>query len=55
MAGADPARESTPALASSATILIQLAPAPFAPLYGMLTDRYGVTWIVGADTAPLAD
>jgi PhnB protein len=32
------------------TILIPLGPAPFAPLYGMLTDRYGVTWIVGADT-----
>jgi hypothetical protein len=25
---------------------------PVRPLYGMLTDRYGVTWIVGADTAP---
>ncbi len=40
------------ALADSATtILTPLAPAPFAPLYGVLTDRYGVTWIVGADTA----
>ena len=38
--------------ASATTILIPLAPAPFAPLYGMLTDRFGVTWIVGADTAP---
>ena len=28
-------------------ILIPLAPAPFARLYGMLTDRFGVTWIVG--------
>jgi len=32
------------------TILIPLAPAPFAPLYGMLTDRYGITWIVGVET-----
>ena len=32
------------------TILIPLAPAPFAPLYGMLTDRYGITWIVGVQT-----
>jgi len=39
------------ALAGTARILTPLAPAPFAPLYGMLTDRYGVTWIVGADTA----
>ena len=36
---------------SATTILIPLGPAPFAPLYGMLTDRYGVTWIVGVDTA----
>ena len=41
------------ALAASAdNILIPLAPAPFAPLYGMLTDRHGVTWIIGADTTP---
>lgn len=38
----------------AATTLIPLGPAPFSPLYGMLTDRYGVTWIVGADTAPSA-
>jgi len=25
-----------------------LAPAPFAPLYG-ITDRFGVTWIVGVE------
>ncbi|MGH9089452.1 MAG: VOC family protein [Acidimicrobiales bacterium] len=35
----------------AAAILIPLAPAAFAPLYGMLTDRFGVTWIVGAMTA----
>ena len=29
------------------TILIPLVPAPFAPLYGLLTDRFGPTWIVG--------
>lgn len=27
--------------------LIPLGPAPFATLYGMLTDRFGVTWIIG--------
>jgi PhnB protein len=36
-------------LADTATILIPLAPAPFAALYGMLTDRYGITWIIGVD------
>ena len=35
-------------LADGATVLTPLAPAPFAALYGMLTDRYGVTWIVDA-------
>jgi uncharacterized glyoxalase superfamily protein PhnB len=37
---------------SAATVLIPLAPAAFAPLYGMLIDKYSITWIVGADTAP---
>ena len=32
-------------------ILIPLGPAPFAPLYGMLTDRFGVTWIVGMEAS----
>ncbi|WP_367771381.1 VOC family protein [Flavobacterium sp. WC2421] len=36
------------ALAKNAkAILIPFGPAPFAPLYGMLTDQFGVTWIVG--------
>lgn len=36
------------ALAKNAkTILIPFGPAPFAPFYGMLTDQFGVTWIVG--------
>ena len=30
-------------------ILTPLARAPFAPLYGMLTDRFGITWIIGVD------
>lgn len=29
--------------------LTPLGSAPFAPLYGMLTDRFGVTWIVGVN------
>ena len=31
--------------------LIPLAPAAFSPLYGMLTDRFGTTWIVGVEAA----
>jgi PhnB protein len=46
---ADEIKAQWQGLANGATILIPLAPAPFAPLYGMLTDRFGVTWIVGVD------
>jgi PhnB protein len=38
-------------LAEGATILTPLAPAAFAPLYGMLTDRFGITWIIDVTTA----
>lgn len=39
------------ALAGSAkAILVPLGPAAFAPLYGMLTDRFGVTWIIGCES-----
>jgi PhnB protein len=35
------------ALSDDATVIQQLAPADWAPAYGMLTDRFGVTWIFG--------
>lgn len=35
-------------LAAGGTVIQALAPSDFAPAYGMLTDRYGVTWIFGA-------
>lgn len=34
------------ALADGATIEDPLGPAVFSPLYGKLTDRFGVTWII---------
>ncbi|WP_372595267.1 VOC family protein [Actinotalea sp.] len=34
------------ALADSGTVLTPLAPSAWAPLYGMLTDRFGVTWVL---------
>ena len=37
-------------LAAGADVRQPLAPAPWAPLYGMLRDRFGVTWVV--DVAP---
>jgi len=33
-------------MAEGATILQPLAPAQWAPLYGMLTDRFGITWVL---------
>lgn len=37
-------------LSKDAKILQPLEPAQFAPLYGMLTDRFGITWIVDVAT-----
>lgn len=36
------------ALADGGTVIQTLAPSDFSPAYGMLTDRYGVTWVFGA-------
>ena len=33
-------------LAEGSTVVVPLAPSPWAPLYGMLTDPFGVTWVV---------
>lgn len=39
------------ALANGGVVLQELAPSRWSPLYGMVTDRFGVTWIV--DMAPV--
>lgn len=33
-------------LAAGSTILSELAPSAFSPAYGMLADRFGVTWVL---------
>ncbi|NHC47650.1 VOC family protein [Motilibacter aurantiacus] len=33
-------------LAEGATVVEELAPSPWAPLYGMLRDRFGVVWVL---------
>ncbi|KRD43562.1 bleomycin resistance protein [Cellulomonas sp. Root930] len=33
-------------LAEGSAVVVPLAPSPWAPLYGMLTDPFGVTWVV---------
>jgi PhnB protein len=40
-------------LAADATIVEDLAPSAWSPGFGMLTDRFGVTWVFGVD-APAA-
>jgi PhnB protein len=40
-------------LAQEACIVHALAPAQWSPLYGMLKDRFGVTWLI--DIAPAKD
>lgn len=34
------------ALAEGATIVQPIGPSPWSPAYGMLTDRFGITWIL---------
>ena len=33
-------------LAASSKVVVPLAPAQWAPLYGMLTDPFGITWVL---------
>ena len=33
-------------LAEDSTVVVPLGPSQWAPLYGMLRDRYGITWVV---------
>lgn len=33
-------------LSEGATIVMDLAPAAWSPLYGMLKDRFGITWVL---------
>jgi PhnB protein len=38
--------EALTAEGSGTSIVVPLAPAGWAPLYGMATDRFGVTWVL---------
>ncbi len=33
-------------LSNGATVIVPLAESPWAPLYGMLKDRFGITWVL---------
>ncbi|MEO5852550.1 MAG: VOC family protein [Nocardioides sp.] len=42
-------------LSAHGTVKAPLAPAGFSPLYGMVTDQFGITWVLDvAVTYPLA-
>ena len=49
--GADEISRHWEKLSDGATILQQLAPAGWSPLYGMLKDRFGVTWVLDVEVA----
>lgn len=36
-------------LSTGSTVAVPLAPASWAPLYGMLTDTFGVTWVLDVE------
>ena len=38
-------------LSAQGTVKAPLAPAAFSPLYGMVTDRLGVTWVLDVAVA----
>ena len=38
-------------LVAGATIVAPLAPSGWAPLYGMVRDRFGVTWVLDVESA----
>jgi PhnB protein len=40
------------ALALDATILHPLGPSAWSALYGMLTDRFGITWVIDIEPEP---
>lgn len=47
-ADADAAREAFAALADGGQVTMPLGKTFWAPLFGMVTDRFGVGWMVGA-------
>ncbi len=44
--GADEIRRCWDGLSDGATIVQPIGPAGFSPLYGMLRDRFGITWVL---------
>ena len=48
---ADELRGYWDGLADGADVRVPLAASPWSPLYGMLTDRFGVVWVLDLEVA----
>ena len=46
-------RRAFDALAQGGKVTMPLAPTFWSPMYGMLTDRFGVSWMVMAASVPV--
>lgn len=51
---ADEAHGAFNALASGGSVTMPMAPAFWARTFGMLTDRYGVSWAINGEPLPFA-
>ena len=49
--GAEEITELWQKLSKGSAVVVPLAPAQWAPLYGMLTDPFGITWVVDVASA----
>ena len=47
--GADEIARYWEKLSVGSSVLVPLAPAAWAPLYGMLVDPFGVTWVLDVE------
>ncbi|MCB1740991.1 MAG: VOC family protein [Gammaproteobacteria bacterium] len=52
---ADEARRLFTALASDGSVLMPLGPTFFSPAFGMVADKFGVSWMVMVEPSPDAD
>ncbi|WP_398481125.1 VOC family protein [Tardiphaga sp.] len=52
--GADEITRHWDKLSEGATIVQPLGPSGWSPLYGMLTDRFGITWVMDVEMARAA-
>ena len=49
--GADEITEYWERLVEGGTVVVPLGASAWAPLYGMVTDRFGVTWVLDVEVA----